>query len=187
MRLFVGLDLPEDTREGLRNVQARLKAACAWVLWARPEGMHVTLKFIGNADEAKAGAIRAALGGISSPGPVRMRFRGLGFFPNERRPRVLWCGVEGTPNLEQLATDVERSLEHLGVEREARTYAPHLTLARISSAGGAEKLVRAVAEIGPADFGSAEEAQFYLYESILRRSGAKYKKLAEYSFVRDAA
>lgn len=187
MRLFVALDLPERVREALRELQARLNPESRGARWARPEGMHVTLKFIGAAGANQCAAIREALARVSSDAPVAMRFRGLGFFPDDRRPRVFWCGIEGSPNLPKLAADVEQSLAPLGIEPEARAYTPHLTLARIAEPAAGEHLVRAVNAAGSMDLGSSEEREFHLYESILKPSGAEYQKLASYPFVKDMA
>jgi len=186
VRLFIALDLPEGVRDALRDLQGRFRALGGAARWTRPEGMHITLKFAGHADAEKCSAIRQALGGISSNEPVAMQFRGLGFFPNERRPRVLWCGVRGSANLARLAGDIERALAPAGIKPEARAYVPHLTFARLASSAGSGRLVRAVGEAAETDFGATVEREFYLYESILKPSGAEYKKLAAYSFVKDA-
>ena len=137
MRLFVALDFPEAVRESLRELIARLKPLSRAARWVRPEGMHVTLKFIGETDSQKVVSLRVALGAIHSPQPVEMHFRGLGFFPNERKPRVLWCGVESSSNLAELAAAVERALVPLGFPPEGRDFMPHLTLARFPSPQGA--------------------------------------------------
>lgn len=181
MRLFVALDLPGEVREALRGFQARLRPECSAARWTRPEGMHVTLKFIGHADEDQCAGIREALGRVSSDAATEMRFQGLGFFPNERRPRVLWCGVKAPANLARLAADVEQALEPLGIAAETREYSPHLTLARIGPGAKAARLVRAVNDSGAMDFGSMVARDFFLYQSTLKPSGAEYKKLAGFS------
>src|SRR5271168_3748840 len=136
MRLFIALDFPDAVRRALRELIARLKPESAGARWVRPEGMHVTLKFLGETGEEKLVPLKAALAKIHSAEPVDMHFRGLGFFPNERRPRVIWCGVEATPNLADLAGAVESALEPLGIPRETRAFTPHLTLARFNSPEG---------------------------------------------------
>ncbi len=187
MRLFVALDFPSTVRESLRELIARLRPECRAARWVRPEGMHITLKFIGEANAGQLDAIRAALAAVQSSQPVEMHFRGLGFFPNERRPRVLWCGVEASPNLAPLAAEVDRSLEPLGIPRESREFVPHLTLARLESPKGIESLVRRATELNSYDFGSARETEFHLIESVLKPAGAEYKRLQSYSFVKGAA
>ena len=186
MRLFVALDLPEETRRALAKLIARLRPICPSGRWVRPEGIHVTLKFIGHADENKLGVIESALAPVRSDEPVEIEFRGLGFFPNERRPRVLWCGAEASKNLAKLAADAERALEPLNVPAESRPFVPHLTLARLqpgeTNSGELEGLVRAAGEIETQTFGLARADEFHLFESVLKPSGAEYKRLRTFRF-----
>lgn len=186
MRLFVALDLREEVREAMRDLIGSLKSKAKNARWVRPEGMHITLKFIGHVDAAKAGSIRAALTDIHSPQAVDMHFRGVGFFPNDKRLRVVWCGIEASPNLAQLAAQIESALEPLGIERESRDFAPHLTLARFNPPGREDELMRTANELKSRDFGSARETEFHLFESITKPSGAEYKKLASYPFVEES-
>ena len=188
MRVFVALDFPDAVRACVRDLIARLRPLSSGAHWARPEGMHITLKFIGQMDPGKLDAIRAALTSISTRRPVEMHFRGLGFFPHERKPRVLWCGVESSRNLAELASGIENALEPLGIRRESREFVPHLTLARFDSQcrrKGIDKLLSVANELKSCDFGAALESEFHLYESVLRPSGAEYKRLAAFPFVRD--
>jgi 2'-5' RNA ligase len=186
VRLFVALDLREEVRQALRALIERLKPECRVAHWVRPEGMHITVKFIGHTETKKLDSIGAALATVYSTQPVEMRFRGLAFFPSERRPRVAWCGVEASANLAQLAADVERELEPLGVVPESRPFLPHLTLARFQSSEGLHKFFRAAAELKSKDFGSARETEFHLFESILKPSGAEYRRLQTYPFLKGA-
>lgn len=187
MRLFVALDFPDDVRDRVRDLIAKLRPLSKSARWVRPEGMHVTLKFIGHVPDETLDPIRAALAQVHSNAPVELDFRGVGFFPNERRPRVIWCGVHGSANLSELAASVEQSVEPLGIAREKREFTPHLTLARFSAPEGVNKLTRAVQEISPHDFGQARETEFHLYQSTLKPSGAEYKKLASFAFVKGTA
>jgi 2'-5' RNA ligase len=188
MRLFAALDVPGSVRAGLVDLIARCKPRCRAVNWARPEGMHVTLKFIGHAiadaDAGKLAAARAALRGVASDAPVDLRYRGIGFFPTARRPRVLWCGIEASPNLAPLAAAIERLLEPLGIPREERAFVPHLTLARFKSPETASAFARELEEFAECDFGSSRETQFHLFESRLNPSGAEYRKIESYPFLR---
>lgn len=187
MRLFVALDLSQEIRDALQEPLAKLQPLGQTARWARPEGMHVTLKFIGHVDETKLGAIRAALATVRSDAPVEMRVRGMGFFPDERRPRVLWCGIEASANLAPLAAETERALEPLGIPREERAFAPHLTLARLKDSHGLNKLLQAAAELKSREFGSTRATQFHLFESLTKPSGAEYRKIESYTFVKGAA
>ena len=182
MRFFVAVDIPEDVRGAVLALVERLRPSCRSARWARIEGLHVTLKFIGEASPEQAGKIKSALATVSPPAPIQMIFRGLGFFPNERRPRVLWAGIESGPELAALAAAVETALAPLGIKREERAFSPHLTLARFDSSGGLDKLRAAIESAGPREFGSATAKEFHLYQSILKRGGAEYTRVATFSF-----
>jgi 2'-5' RNA ligase len=88
MRLFVALEIPDETRAMLADLVTRLRAKCPETKWVRPEAMHLTLKFIGHTGEENLPAICAALARVNLPQPVDLHFRGLGFFASEKRPRV---------------------------------------------------------------------------------------------------
>ena len=191
MRLFVAFDLPGEIQLALSEPIARLKPLCRAARWARPETMHVTLKFIGHTiadgEMEKLDATRAALAEVHSSEAVEIQYRGVGFFPDARRPRVVWCGVESCAGLVQLAADIERVLEPIGIPREARAFVPHLTLARFKSPERADALVRLAAEWASRKFGSARETQFHLFESLLKPCGAEYRKIETYPFLRNRA
>jgi RNA 2',3'-cyclic 3'-phosphodiesterase len=187
MRLFVALDIPDAVRRALRELMARLKPECTGARWVRPEGMHVTLKFLGETDEAKLESIRVALSSVHSGQTVESNFRGIGFFPNEFHPKVVWCGIEASPNLPQLAADVDLALQPLGFSAESRRFTPHLTLARFNSHKGLDTLVRAANNLKSYDFGSARSSEFHLYRSVLKPSGAEYTRLATFPFVKEGA
>jgi 2'-5' RNA ligase len=182
MRLFVAIDVPEDVRASLAGVVAKLRPTCRSVRWVRIEGIHVTLKFIGEIAPEKVGNIRAALSAVAERPPIPIVFRGLGYFPNERRPRVLWAGVEAGPELARLASEVDTALHPLGVAREDREYSPHLTLARFKEPRGLEALRTAIAKAGPLEFGATTAREFHLYQSVLKPGGAEYTRVATFSF-----
>lgn len=188
MRLFVALDLPDEVRRLLAGVMEQLQPKYRAARWVRPESMHLTLKFIGHAiadgDTQKLADLRATLATVRSDRPVELHYRGIGFFPNSRRPRVIWCGVVASPNLSKIAADIETALVPLGIAREERSFVPHLTLARIESPKGTEPLVRAAEELQSSDFGSAAETRFLLFESRLKPSGLEYKKVDAFQFAK---
>lgn len=184
MRLFVALELSEAVHAAVRDLIGRLERARADIRWVRPEGMHLTLKFIGEVPEEKLEPIRAALSGVTSPQPVTLEFRELGYFPNERRPRVLWVGIEASDNLAPLAAQIEAALEPLGIEREDRDYVPHLTLGRFKSSKRVDKLQEEIAALPAAEFGRIETGEFFLFQSKLSPAGAQYTKLELFPFVR---
>jgi RNA 2',3'-cyclic 3'-phosphodiesterase len=183
VRLFVAVEIPTTVRENLAALIRDLRAIAPQPKWIRAENLHVTLKFIGETPPTKLDAIRSALGIVHSGQEVMLDFRGLGFFPNEKHPRVFWAGMEASANLKILASDIEQRLEKLGIPREKRPFSPHLTLARFESPKLAEKLHAAIQENAARDFGSWRTSQFHLIESKLKRSGAEYTTLESFRFV----
>jgi 2'-5' RNA ligase len=153
--------------------------------------MHLTLKFIGETSDQKATQIRAELRAVHEFSPLHVVFRGAGFFPSARHPRVCWAGVEGGPALAALAAEIERRLEPLGVPRETREFRPHLTLARFKSEDSLAALRAALTQLekegasGSArglEFGGATFEEFHLIQSTLRPDGAVYTTLETFRF-----
>jgi len=186
VRLFVALDIPAEVRRAIGETIARLRDVARGARWVRAEGVHVTLKFIGEIAAERVASIEAELRGAGVAVPIEAKFRGTGFFPNERHPRVFWAGVEASPNLAELARDVDQRLSRLGIAAEAREFRPHLTLARFKSEDGLPRLREEIKKLEPFDFGSMRASEFYLFQSELGRGGAKYTKLANFSFGGDA-
>jgi len=184
MRLFVALDIPKDVRSSLAALVSNLRQACRNARWVRIEGLHVTLKFIGETSPEKAEAIKVALAAVPCRAPISINFRGLGFFPNDRRPRVLWAGIEARSELAALAAAVETSLAALAIPREERAFSPHLTLARFDPPRALDALHAAIEKAGPLEFGVATAKEFHLYQSVLKPGGAEYTRLATFSFAR---
>jgi 2'-5' RNA ligase len=180
MRLFVAMDIPEGVRAAISAIVAKLRAAGPNARWVRIEGAHVTLKFIGETPDARVPEIRSALASIVPRPPIAIQFRGLGFFPNPRRPRVFWAGVEAAPDLAALAAAVETALYPLGIAREDRAFAPHLTLARFDPPRSQDALQSAIEKFGPVEFGGVTANEFHLYQSVLKRGGAEYTRLATF-------
>jgi 2'-5' RNA ligase len=187
MRVFVALDIPAEVRAAAAALVVKLRPAWRDARWVRTEGAHITLKFIGEVPPEKVKAIEAALAPIQTPVPIEMNFRGVGFFPNDRHPRVFWAGIEAGPELAGLAATVEASLEPLGIAREQRAFSPHLTLARLDSTRGLDALRAAIASAGPMEFGRTTARDFHLYQSVLKPSGAEYTRLATCHFARSGA
>ncbi len=187
MRLFVALEVPKETLEAISALVARLAPSCRGARWTRPEAIHLTLKFIGEVSTAASGHIRKELAAVRAPAPIEVRFRGAGFFPNPRQPRVLWTGVEAPLALAELAGEIERRLEPLGIPREEREFRPHLTLARFKSADGVAALRAALEAADSLEFGSACYHEFHMIESVLQRDGAKYRRLETFPFVAGGA
>lgn len=180
MRLFVAIDIPDAVREALAKLSRELRSLCPDARWVRIEGAHITLKFIGEATPARAEQIYTALRLAHVSAPIHLVFSGLGFFPNARRPRVLWAGVSGEEQLRELAASIETQLDPLGIARETREFSPHITLARLDSPKRLGALQSAVEKMGTPEFGRCSAREFRLYQSVLKRGGAEYTCLATY-------
>ena len=187
MRLFVALEIPATTRDALATLAERLAPTCRGARWSRPEGMHLTLKFIGELATAQSARIREELRAVHGFPAIEIVFHNVGFFPNPRHPRVFWTGVESGPGLAQLAAQVESRLQPLGIARETREFRPHLTLARFKSEDGLPALHAAIEKSGPFEFGRATYEEFHLIESTLRPQGAQYSTLESFRFTGIAA
>lgn len=186
MRVFVALDIPGEVRGAIGELIRALEPTCRGARWVRVEGMHVTLKFIGEAPPEKVERIQAELSGVRSAASVEMNFRNAGFFPNAKHPRVFWAGIETSANLDELAAEIEKRMERLGIPREQRPFKPHLTLARFKSEEGLPRLHEALQRLGPLEFGGTVTNEFHLYQSTLKRGGAEYTRLATFPFVEAA-
>jgi 2'-5' RNA ligase len=177
MRLFIALDIPTNVRVALANYMERARALAPDARWARVEGLHVTLKFIGHVDDAVVEQIKAALASVKAA-PFEVRFEGVGFFPNPNTARVFWARVDGGNRLPLLASTIDAALEKLGFPRETKPYHPHLTLARTSSRPlrGLKPLLD---EPRP-QFGTITAREFFLYQSQPQKGGSKYTKLERF-------
>lgn len=189
MRLFVALDIEDGIRQRITRFLDGVRGLAPDARWARPEWLHVTLKFIGESHNLDG--IRDALARVDG-NAVTVSFRGTGFFPTPRSARVFWVGIESDARLAQLAQSVDAALTALGIESETRAYTPHLTLARAgrpdrrvkskSDAAGNPfaQLQKKLAALSPPEFGTMTAREFYLYESKLKPSGSVYTKLQEF-------
>ena len=131
MRAFVAINLTGAERRRLAGAVDAIRERGYPFRWVKPDNVHLTLKFLGDAPEERCGELAAALdraaGGCAR---FELRVRGVGAFPSPRRPQVVWVGVEVSEALEALQRRIERELEALGYPAERRPFRPHLTLGR---------------------------------------------------------
>jgi 2'-5' RNA ligase len=180
MRAFIAVELPESLREALRREQARFREVCPDATWTRPEGVHLTLKFLGEISSQQETQVKDALSRMERFEKFTVRAQGFGFFPGAKRPRVFWAGLDAPPALAKLAAQVESALAPLGFPPETRTFKPHLTLARFKIPKPVPNLEALLAERDGAHLGTFEVSEFFLWESRLLPSGAEYHKAARF-------
>lgn len=135
MRLFVGLDLPSETRRLL----ALLGGGIPGARWVPAENYHLTLRFIGEVPRYQAEEIDLALAALRVR-PFALELAGVGTFAKGGRDTSLWVGVARNPQLDHLAAKIETALQRTGLEPERRRFVPHVTLARLDNCP-VEKLV----------------------------------------------
>jgi 2'-5' RNA ligase len=181
MRLFTAIDLPSDALLRLERLIIALRPE-ALIKWSPLDNLHITTKFIGEWPEARFEELHEALVAMPRRDVFGIELRDLGWFPNERSPRVLWAGVHGGQELGRLAADIEQSLVPLGIKKEEREFAPHLTLARIKNPVPLRRLRQKVQEMQPAPLGQFEVSQFALFRSDPGSNFSIYRKLREYKF-----
>jgi 2'-5' RNA ligase len=178
VRLFFALEMPAEVRQALAGVVERLRPRAPAVRWVRPEGIHLTLRFLGEVEEPRLGAIVAAARSLPAGGALRLRTGGLGAFPARGRPRVVWLGLEESgAALRALKEGLEAALERIGFAPEGRDWSPHLTLGRIKPGGDPRAALAATAAPAALEF---ELREFVLMESRLEPSGARYERRAAF-------
>ncbi|HVM97158.1 MAG TPA: RNA 2',3'-cyclic phosphodiesterase [Candidatus Acidoferrales bacterium] len=177
LRCFVAFDLAPNVLTKIGELQRQLAATDADVRWVRPEGMHATLKFLGRVKTDCLPRLQSALtAAVCEQSALRLQVRGLGAFPNLRRPQVLWVGFVGS-GLQELARSVDAVAMTLGFEAENRAFHGHVTLGRVNSLRGWPQLEALFKEHLNDDFGSTEVRSVVLYRSQLQAGGSVYSAL----------
>ncbi len=180
MRAFIAIDLPDALHAALTDAQNNFRGVCRDARWTRPEGIHLTLKFLGEISDAQTKQVVEALNALGSFEPFPVEVKGFGFFPGDNRPRVLWAGVTAPPALADLAGRIETAMEKIGFAREDRAYSPHLTLARFQVPRPQTALQAMVTEKSEASLGQFAASEFILFESKLLPQGAQYRKVIKF-------
>ncbi|MBZ5665991.1 MAG: RNA 2',3'-cyclic phosphodiesterase [Acidobacteriia bacterium] len=192
MRIFIGIDLAPEIRTRIERFLEGVQGFAPDARWARPESLHITLKFIGEQPLDRVEAITERLRRVDG-NAFEIRCAGYGFFPTAKAPRVFWIGIQG--QLAALAESIDMATSELGIPREDRPFSPHLTLARAGAgrSSGSPKwrkgdgpnttfavLEKRLAAMGELDFGTVTAHEFILYQSQLSPKGSKYTKLQRF-------
>lgn len=178
IRAFIAIDLDDRVIEKVYNVIGILKSRITDIRWVKRENLHLTLKFLGNIAESQVEPIAAALThplGLFSPCTISAK--GLGVFPDFRRPKILWVGLTGN-RLVQLAAEIESALMPLGFTPENRAFTPHLTIGRWREGSRpAKNLRQEIDNLNDFEFGACAVRQIVLFQSVLKPEGASYSEL----------
>ena len=183
IRAFIATAISPMAREALEDTIGRLRQEIpGGVTWVRPEGIHLTLKFLGNVRRDESERLMSVVGELAAGhGPFTLGLSGLGMFPNGRRPRVLWAGLTGDLGaLASLQQTVEDAAARIGLPPEARPFSPHLTLGRVRrdvSEAALGRISAAVSVAATPDVLPWPVDSVQLMRSVLHPSGAEYTVL----------
>ena len=157
----------------IRNIGANVKLV-------ELENVHITLKFLGETDEALIDRLqeimKSAVEGIT---PFDIKFKGSGVFPNQKYIRVMWVGIENIENISKIAKKIDEQTSKLGFEKEKRAFSAHLTIARVKSAKNKDKLLQIIEKYKDVEFGIFNVNQITLKKSELTPKGPIYTTIKE--------
>jgi 2'-5' RNA ligase len=181
IRSFIAIETPPEVKADIAKVQEGLRTTNADVRWESIEKFHITLKFLGNVEEPKlnllADRLQEALGAFAA---FNMTYQGVGCFPNQHHPRVIWIGAENEDgSLTRIQETTEEVAEQMGFQREERQFHAHITIGRVK---GPKNLKALVSDLGNASFSPhvAIIKDVLLVKSDLKPTGSVYSVLRTY-------
>ena len=177
IRAFIAANLALPVSEEMAKVQSVLQKVKSDIRWIKPQGFHLTFRFLGNIESTRVAPILAVLRAAARLHPqFRVRTQGLGAFPSLTRPRVLWARLSGD-GLQELHTKIEAALSSCGFPPEGRAFHPHITLGRVRSPRGWNPVLEGIKAYLQYDFGESPIDTVTLYQSDLGPGGAVYTPL----------
>ena len=187
LRLFAAVEVPESVRNEMIRVQRELKPlALGDVRWTNPEQLHLTLKFLGNVPASSVAALKNVMAeACAGARPFLLRARGIGFFPNERSPRVVWAGIEDDENiLAGLQMRVGQLLAPFAEKPGGEKFHAHATLGRFQKyrRHKTERLLPRAPALGGHVFGEWRVEEVTLFRSELSPNGARHTRVAAFPF-----
>ncbi|HMQ03475.1 MAG TPA: RNA 2',3'-cyclic phosphodiesterase [Pyrinomonadaceae bacterium] len=185
-RVFAAIDIPLSARNSAaRHIASlRMKFAGHKIGWVRPDNLHLTLKFFGDVADIQLEKIEEVIAVAADEfEPFKFEIAGTGVFPNRRRPRVLWLGIENPQTLQRVAAMLDLQCEQIGFPPEKRPFHPHLTIARIREP---ERSGIVADEHLCSEFESNEcwARDIVLYQSVLGPDGSTYTRLRSFAFAK---
>ncbi len=186
MRAFIAIDLPKEIKDYLSLLEAKLKQSGADVKWVAPVNIHLTLKFLGEIDEQKTNKITQILEEISFRTPqYHLKLGDIGAFPNIKSPRIIWIGLAAGDNeTKEIATNLEEKIEKIGIPKEDKPFASHITIGRIKSNLNREKLTQALTALTTENDKAIYQflaTKLTLFKSTLTPQGPIYEAVKESS------
>ena len=183
IRSFLAIHPSSETLALLGGFQSEIGETGADVRWVEPSSIHLTIQFLGDVRDSELSGIERSLEqSFRQQPPLEIDCRGMGVFPNLKKPRVVWVGIR-SEGLSALADRTEIALAPLGFPPEERAFNPHLTVGRVRSPRGLEPLIALLRESGDRPFGKSRIDRAVLYKSDLRPTGSVYTPIAEIRFL----
>ena len=186
MRAFIAIDLPKEVKQSLEGIQKKLRASGADCKWVDSKNIHLTLKFLGEIDDAQLHKIEQILDtAAKNQNPYHVRISTAGAYPKAHTPRVIWVGIdEGDQETKNLAKILEDQIEKIGIPKEDTPFSSHITIGRTRSGMGRENLIEGLASLAndykemPQEFLASK---ITLFKSTLTPGGPVYDILKEVS------
>lgn len=178
-RTFIAVEIGSPAREVLLRLLKQLEGELPGVRWTQPDQLHLTLKFIGEIDNRDlpeiCNQLRAACAGVEA---FSVTLKGLGAFPKNKPPRVLWVGFDdGVDSLKLINERLEKSLGNVGVPSEGRAYVPHLTFGRINRGADQEQILTRISRDKETGFATFDISDVLLMASIRDRNRMIYETI----------
>jgi len=179
IRSFIAIEVPQALLARIGELQREFRRMEAGVNWVRPEGIHLTLKFLGSVSAEELEKLARGIAPVvAARNPFELRIHGLGYFPSSRNPRVIWVGIDrGGGEASSLQKVIEDMAAEVGFPREARPFKPHLTLGRVRTPIGRSSFIPEMEKHKEVEIGTFLAQEVYLFKSELKPSGAVYTKL----------
>ncbi len=179
IRSFIAIELPDPIVSAIHKVQKGIKSHGLKLRWVKPENIHLTLKFLGDIHTEDVDGIGEAITSAVGDSPsLSLCGKGVGVFPNLRRPKVMWVGIGGeTRNLVTLQKTIDENLENRGFPKEKRAFKGHLTIGRTKGHLNYDRLVAAMREYLEYKTEPFTAREIILFKSDLKTGGAVYTKL----------
>lgn len=175
-RIFIAINLPQEIKNGLVRLQEELSLNLSNIRWTAPDNIHLTLVFLGEIDEARTEKVcQITKEAVKDLEIFSLSLKGLGVFPEVRRPKILWIGVFGDSMLKLLNQSLFRRLSQAGFTLDDRAFTPHITIGRAQDRKlNKEALLFCLNKFKEAEFGKIEIKNIEVMESQLKEGGPRY-------------
>ncbi|MFA5155843.1 MAG: RNA 2',3'-cyclic phosphodiesterase [Candidatus Omnitrophota bacterium] len=186
MRAFIAIDMPKEVKTRLGRIEEQLKTSGADAKWVEPANIHITLKFLGEIDEkTKESAVAAIKDTAEENAAFSMQLSSAGAFPDIKYPRIVWVGADaGSAETVKIAKSLEERLEKIGIPKEDREFACHITIARVRSGRNRLKLTEGIEKISAElknECLRLQAGKITLFKSSLSPKGPVYEAVYEAS------